>query len=312
MTLHIPRRAALLLPLAFARPTHAAEPVRIGYQKLGALVIVRRQALFEALFAPQPVQWVEFGSGPPMLEALNAGAIDFGATGDTPPIFAQAAGTDLVYVGAQPLVGDNQAILVRDDGPIRSLLDLKGRRVAFTRGSSAHNVVLRALERAGLTPGDIQPVPLAPPDAASAFRTGAVDAWAIWDPFLAIAQQDPAARVLVQGTDVAPSNTFFLARRAWATRYPEQVVAMLRAINRAAEWAAVNPEPLAVLMSEVTGVPIAAQRVAAVRGVYAVQVMDDAIAAQQQAIADLFAKFRVLPKSVDIRTVVWVPPGGGL
>ncbi len=308
----LPRRAALMLPLVFARTARAAEPVRIGYQKLGALVIVRRQALFEALFAPAPVQWVEFGAGPPLLEALNAGAIDFGATGDTPPIFAQAAGADLVYVGAQPLVGDNQAILVRDGGPVRVLADLRGRRVAFTRGSSAHNVVLRALERGGLGPGDIQPVPLLPPDAASAFRTGAVDAWAIWDPFLAIAQQDPATRVLVQGTDVAPSNTFFLARRAWATREPEQVAGMLRAINAAAAWAAANPEPLAVLMSEVTGVPLPAQRISALRGVYAVQPMDDAIVAQQQSIADLFARNHIVPKPVEIRRAVWLPPGGGL
>lgn len=315
MGIQFGRRAALLAAVAgasgLARPARAAAPLRIGYQKNGSLVILRRQGTLEALFAPQgiAVQWVEFPAGPPLLEALNAGAVDFGATGDTPPIFAQAAGADLLYVGAQPVLGENQAIIVRDGGPVRALADLRGRRVAFTRGSSAHNVVVQALGRAGLVPADIQPVPLAPADAAAAFRSGAVDAWAIWDPFLAIAQQDPATRVLVQATEVAPSNSFFLARRAWAEASPGQVLALLDAINGAAAWAAANPDALAGLMAEVTGVPLAAQRVAAPRGVYAVQPMDEAVIAQQQGIADTFARLRIIPARIEVRRAVWTPPG---
>ncbi len=311
---HLNRRAALLglgLAAIAARPAHAAAPLRIGYQKNGSLVILRRQATLEGLFAPRGVEitWVEFTSGPPMLEALNAGAVDFGATGDTPPIFAQAAGAALLYVGAQPIRGDSQAIIVRDGGPVRTLQDLRGRRVAYTRGSSAHNVVVRALAQAGLQPSDIQSVPLQPADAGAAFRTGAVDAWAIWDPFLAIAQQDPATRVLVQARDAAPSNSFFLARRAWAEASPDQVSALLDAINGAAAWAAANPDALAELMAEVTGVPLPAQRVAAPRGVYAVQRMDEAIITQQQAVADTFAALRIIPARIDVRQAVWTPPG---
>ena len=308
----IGRRTALLaLATLAARPARAADPLRIGYQKNGSLVILRRQGTLDGVFArwAMPVTWVEFPAGPPLLEALNAGAIDFGATGDTPPIFAQAAGAALLYVGAQPVRGDNQAIIVRDGGPVRTLADLRGRRVAYTRGSSAHNVVVKALGRAGLVPSDIQSVPLQPADAAAAFRTGAIDAWAIWDPFLAIAQQDPATRVLAQATDVAPSNSFFLARRAWAERAPDQVAALLDAINTAAAWAAANPDALAGLMAEVTGVPIAAQRLAAPRGVYAVQPMDPAIVAQQQDIADTFARLRIIPAPIDVRQALWTPAG---
>ncbi len=308
----IGRRAALLgvTALALARPALAADPVRIGYQKNGSLVILRRQGTLEKAFAPLgvPVQWNEFNAGPLLLEALNAGAVDFGYAGDTPPIFAQAAGADLVYVGAQPIVHSNQAILVREGGPVRTLADLKGRRVAYTRGSSAHNVVVKALARAGLTPADIQSVPMQPADAAAAFRNGSVDAWSIWDPFYAIAQQDPATKVLVEATDVAPSNSFFLAHRPWATRVPAQVQTILDAINGAAAWAGAHPEELAGLMTEVTGVPIEAQRVAAPRGVYAVQPMDDHIIAQQQEIADTFAKLRIIPSRVDVRKAVWTPP----
>ena len=311
MTMFGRRTALLALATLAARPARAADPLRIGYQKNGSLVILRRQGTLDGVFArwAMPVTWVEFPAGPPLLEALNASAIDFGATGDTPPIFAQAAGAALLYVGAQPVRGDNQAIIVRDGGPVRTLADLRGRRVAYTRGSSAHNVVVKALERAGLVPSDIQSVPLQPADAAAAFRTGAIDAWAIWDPFLAIAQQDPATRVLAQATDVAPSNSFFLARRAWAERAPDQVAALLDAINAAAAWAAANPDALAGLMAEVTGVPIAAQRLAAPRGVYAVQPMDPAIVAQQQDIADTFARLRIIPAPIDVRQALWTPAG---
>lgn len=316
MTLSLSRRGLLqgtalaaITTIGLARPAFAAQSIRIGYQKNGSLVILRRQGTLERLFAPQGigVQWNEFNAGPPLLEALGAGAVDFGATGDTPPIFAQAAGSDLLYVGAQPLPGDNQAVIVRDGGPVHQLADLKGRRIAYTRGSSAHNLFLKTLDRAGLTPSDVQSVPMQPSDAAAAFRTGAVDAWSIWDPFLAIAQQDPATRVLVTSSQVAPTSNFIIARRDWTDRAPDQVHAVLDAINGAAAWAAANPEALAGLMSEVTGVPLAAQRVAAPRGVYAVQPMDDKIIAQQQDIADTFARLHIIPARIDVGKAVWTP-----
>ncbi len=293
-------------PFAAAR---AAQPLRIGYQKNGSLVILKRQGTLEALFAPRgiAVGWAEFNAGPPILEAMNAGAIEFGMAGDTPPIFAQAAGVNFVYVGAQPTTGENEAILVREGGPVRTLADLKGRRVGYTRGSSAHNALIQALASVGLTPADIQSVPLQPPDALAAFRSGSLDAWVIWDPFLAIAEQDAATRVLVQDTQVAPSSNFVLARRDWAEHAQDQVRVLLGAINGAADWAKHNPEALAGLLAEVTGVPLAAQRVAAPRGFYAVQPMDDHIVAQQQEIADTFARLRIIPARIDVRRAV-LPP----
>lgn len=291
----------------------AGETLRIGYQKNGSFVILRRQGTLEALLGPKgvAVQWNEFNAGPPLLEALNAGAVDVGATGDTPPIFAQAAGAAIAYVGAQPLPGDNQAVIVRADGPVRTIADLKGRRVAYTRGSSAHNLIIKALARGGLAPADIQSVPMQPSDAAAAFRTGAVDAWSIWDPFLAIAQQDKDTRVLVTSSEVAPSNNFIMGHKGWVARAPDQVAVVLGAIDAAAGWARANPDALAVLMTEVTGVPIAAQRLAAPRGVYAVQAMSDAVVAQQQEIADTFARLRIIPARIDVRAAVWQAPARG-
>ena len=311
MAFTIGRRAALTgALLGAAVPARAADALRIGYQKNGSLVILRSQGTLEALFGPRGivVRWVEFPTGPSLLEALDSGSIDFGATGDTPPIFAQAAGADLLYVGAQPLHRDAQAMIVLDSSSVRTLSDLRGKRIAFTRGSSAHNLVVQSVLRAGLTMADIKPVPLLPADAAAAFRSGAVDVWAIWDPFLAIAQQDPATRVLVQAADVAPSNGFFLGRRAWVAQSPATVTALLDAINGAAAWAKANPEQLAGLMAEVTGVPIEAQRVAVPRGVYAMQPFNALILAEQQKIADTFAQLRIIPAPIDVQRLVWMPP----
>ena len=176
----------------------AVKEIRIGYQKTGVLVITRQQATLEKHFTPQgiEVKWVEFSSGPPMMEAMNVGSIDYGAVGDSPPVFAQAAGAAIVYAAGQPIT-NGQGILVPKDSPIHAIADLKGKRVGFTKGSSAHNVVVQTLEKANLTYADITPVYLTPPDAGAAFANGSIDAWAIWDPYYAIGQAKQGARVLV-------------------------------------------------------------------------------------------------------------------
>ena len=306
MTIGLTRRGlgAAALVLALPNLARAAGRVRIGYQKNGSLAIMRQQRRLEQGLA---VEWVEFNSGPPLLEALNAGAVDFGATGDTPPIFAQAAGADLLYVGGQPISGANEAVLVPDTSPIRTIADLRGKRVAFTKGSSAHYMTVQVLASAGLKPSDIQQVNLQPPDAGAAFRTGALDAWAVWDPFFAIAEAEPTTRVLTTGEKVAPSNSFFLASRRFTEREPGTVLALLDAINATADWGRANPEELAQTLAGITGVPLPAQRVSAARGVYAVQPMDEAIIARQQSVADTFAALRVIPARIDVRAAVWRP-----
>jgi sulfonate transport system substrate-binding protein len=140
--------------------------IRIGYQKTGVLVIARQQAVLEKRFAGRQIgiKWIEFTSGPPLLEAMSIGSVDLGAVGDTPPIFAQAANANIVYVAGSRIT-NGQGILVPANSGIRSIADLKGKRVGFTKGSSAHNVVIATLEKAGLTYEDITPVYLTPPDA---------------------------------------------------------------------------------------------------------------------------------------------------
>ncbi len=307
MTIGLTRRGLGAAALALSLPSlaRAAGRVRIGYQKNGSLAIMRQQRRLET--QGLAADWVEFSSGPPLLEALNAGAVDFGATGDTPPIFAQAAGAELLYVGGQPVAGASEAVLVPASSPIRTPADLRGKRVAFTKGSSAHYTLVQVLASAGLKPSDIQQVNLQPPDAGAAFRTGALDAWAVWDPFFAIAEAEPATRVLTTAEKVAPTNSFFLASRRFTEREPGTVLALLDAINATADWARANPEALAQTLAGITGVPLPAQRVSAARGVYAVQPMDEAIIARQQSVADTFAGLRIIPARIDVRAAVWRP-----
>jgi sulfonate transport system substrate-binding protein len=297
---------ALLAAPVLAR-AQSGPRVSIGYQKSGPLALLRQQKRLEA--AGIAATWAEFQSGPPLLEALSAGAVDFGYTGDTPPIFAQAAGSSLLYVAGQPITGVNEAVLVRADGPLRTVADLRGKRVAYARGSSAHYVLVKALEAGGLRWSDIEAVNMQPADAAAAFRAGALDAWSIWDPFFAIAQGDAGTRVLTTGENIAPSDSFLLASRAFTQRDPALLDKVLEQTNAVAAWAKANPDALAEQLSAITGVPLPAQRVAAARAVYAFQPIDAAIVARQQAVADTFSALHLIPSKVDVAAAVWRPVG---
>jgi sulfonate transport system substrate-binding protein len=157
------------------------------------LVAAKQNRSLETALAPLgvEVEWLEFPFGPPMLEAMRVGSIDFGGVGDTPPIFAQAAHADLLYVAAEP--AGASALLVPPGSKLQTLHDLKGKKLAFARGSSAHNLAVAAVEKAGLAWSDIVPVPLAPADAAAAFEHGSIDAWVIWDPYYALYETRPGA-----------------------------------------------------------------------------------------------------------------------
>jgi sulfonate transport system substrate-binding protein len=301
-----------LAALVAAMPaTISAEPskeLRIGYQKDGVLLIVKQQGILEKRLERTGVKlsWVEFQSGPPLLEALSSGAIEFGQTGDTPPIYAQAAGSRLVYLAAAPDAGKRSGILVRADAGINRIADLKGKRVAFTRGSSAHNVVVRLLATAGLTYADIQPVNLQPADAAAAFRNGGIDAWAIWDPFFALGQRFPNARTL-SDAQKAPSNRFFLSGADYAAQNPDTVAAFVEELDRASRWATAHPAELAALFASETGVEPDVEKIVAARDVYTIRYLDATVVRQQQEIADAFAQLALIPHPVDVHAIAYVP-----
>ena len=308
------RRHLLAAGLATAlvpRASRAAEAgvLRIGYQKNGILAVAREQAAIEARLKGQgaTVRWVEFSFGPPLLEALNLGAIDFGQTGDAPPIFAQAAGANLIYAAAQPNGGSGAAILLPKGSTIGSLTELKGKRVAFAKGSSSHNLIVAALEKAGLTYRDITPVLLAPADGAAAFAGGTIDAWTVWDPYFAIAEQGEGVRVLAQASEITPTNNFFLANKTFAEEQPTLLDGALAALGEVAVWCEANRGSVAASLSRITGVPLAATRRTVDRIRYVIAPMDETVTAEQQRIADRFHGLGIIPRPIRVADIVRPP-----
>jgi sulfonate transport system substrate-binding protein len=282
--------------------------IRIGYQKNGVLVIARQQATLETHFASQGigVKWLEFSSGPPMLEAMNAGSIDYGAVGDAPPIFAQSAGAAIVYAAGQPIT-NGQGILVQGNSAIRTIADLKGKRIGFTKGSSAHNIVVQTLEKAGLGYADITPVYLTPPDAGPAFANGSIDAWAIWDPYFAIGETKQNGRILVDAAEITKANSFYIANRDFAKNHGRILQEIIDVTASTAKWAEAHRDDVAKSLSAVTGIPLDIQTVAANRSSFAVGPVTEDIIATQQAVADRFFKLGLIPKPVVVRDAVWKP-----
>src|SRR6476659_9443852 len=146
---------------------------------------------------------------------MSTGSVDFGAVGDTPPIFAQAANANIVYVAGSPIT-NGQGILVPANSSIRTIADLRGKRIGFAKGTSAHNVLIATLEKAGLSYEDITPVYLSPPDAGPAFANGSIEAWAIWDPYFAIGETKQGGRILINAREVTKTNSFYIANREFA------------------------------------------------------------------------------------------------
>ena len=294
-------------------PVHADDlmELKIGYQKTGLPVIARQQGLIEKALEPKgiKVSWVEFTAGPPLVEALNVGAINVGWVGDAPPIFGQSAGSAIVYVAALPGNLDGEAIIAKDGSAIASVADLKGKKVAVGKGTSAHNLLVAALEANGLQFTDVEVVYLPPADAAAAFASDKVDAWSIWDPFLAIAETRYKPTVLVRSPEVLKVNTYFLANRDFASSHPEAIATVVDELKVAAEWADKNRDKVAAALHEVTGVPLEAQTLAADRAKFGVFPITDEIIANQQATADRFYKLGLIPNAIKIVDAVWTPPG---
>ncbi|AVT81226.1 sulfonate ABC transporter substrate-binding protein [Rhodopseudomonas palustris] len=301
--------AALLPILSRSAAAAPLTEIRIGYQKNGVLVIARQRRTLEDHFAGQNigVKWLEFSSGPPMLEAMNVGSIHYGAVGDSPPIFAQAAGAAIVYAAGQPIT-NGQGILVPKDSPIRGLADLKGKRIGFTKGSSAHNVVLLALKKAGLTYGDITPVYLSPPDAGPAFAQGSIDAWSIWDPYFAIGELKQNGRVLVNASEVGRTNSFYIANREFAQRNALILKQIIEVTSATARWAEDHRGDVAQSLSAVTGIPLDIQTIAANRSSFVVGPVTDEIVSTQQDVADRFHQLGLIPRPIVVRDAVWRPP----
>lgn len=288
---------------AIVSPSYGQDRVvRIGFQKYGKLVLLKGRGTLEGKLKPlgYTVSWTEFPSGPPLLEALNVGAIDFGIAGETPPIFAQAAGAPLVYLAYDPPAPQGEAILVRKDSSLKSVADLRGKKVALNKGSNVHYLLVRALEQAGVKYSDIQPVFLAPADALAAFERGAVDAWAIWDPYEAAAQASTGARILADGTGLVSNYQFYFSSKKFLAENASVVDVVLEALNEADDWTKNNISAVAEQLSPSIGLAAPVLELSLKRESYGILPISDQVIASQQRIADTFLTLGLIPKAVNV------------
>ncbi|MFS8975421.1 sulfonate ABC transporter substrate-binding protein [Cupriavidus necator] len=292
-----------------------AKVLRIGYQKYGTLTLLKARGTLEKRLAPQgiTVKWTEFPAGPQLLEGLNVGAVDFGTVGEAPPIFAQAAGAQLVYVGNEPPAPTAEAIVVPKSSAIRSVAELRGKRVALNKGSNVHYLLVRQLEKAGVPYSEIQPVYLPPADARAAFERGAVDAWVIWDPFLAAAEKQLGARVLADGRgadgkNVVSNHQFYLASRPYAQAKPEIVKLILDELATLGNWAEKNTKDATAVLTGETGLPADVLELAVSRFSYGTRPVSAEVLAGQQRIADVFHSLKLIPKPVKVADARWDVP----
>jgi len=294
------------------RPARAATTLRIGWQKFGVLPLAKASGALEKRLAARGVgvEWNEFTSGPPLLEAVGAGALDFGVSGDVPPLFAQAAGGDLLYVGAYRGPAAFHGLLVQKDSPIQTLADLKGKKLAYKRGSSAHNFALKVLAKAGLSLSDITEIDLPPPDAGAAFKTGSIDAWAIWDPFFAVAEADPQTRVLTTSEGLLDNWGYFLGNGAYTGANPEVIVEVIDELAKVGAAAQADLDGTVKALSNITGVPAAITRVTLTRSqadLGKISLFPDQALTYQQALADDFHALGIVPKKLNVSDIVWHP-----
>ncbi|AOK07846.1 sulfonate ABC transporter substrate-binding protein [Burkholderia sp. AU28942] len=307
----ITRLAATVLVAATATSAFAQgspdKLVRIGYQKAGLLAVVKTQGALEARLKPlgYDVQWFEFPAGPQLLEALNANSIDFGYTGAPPPVFAQAAGVRFVYVAAEPPSPHNEAIFVKADSPIRSLADLRGKKVVLQKGSSANYLLLEALKKAGVRYDEIRPVYLPPADARAAFESGNVDAWAVWDPYYAAAQNSLKIRTLSDYTGLTPANNFYEATRAFAEHHADVVGAIVKQLRETGLWVNGHPAETAALIAPKVGLPLPLVETWIKRVPFGAVPVDEKIVAVQQGVADAFYAANLIPRKLNVAENAW-------
>ena len=299
-------------PTGSARPAAsptatAAKVVRIGHQKFDPFTLVKARGGLEKRLQPLgvSVEWKEFQSGPPMLEALNVGSIDIGRTGDAPPVFAQAASAPLLYIGGSAPKDRSSGILVPANSAIQTLADLRGKKIAFTKGSSANYLLAKALKSAGIKWTDIEPANLTPADARAAFQQGNVDAWVIWDPFYAAAQAQKDVRVVKDSKGLATNRDFYLANQSFV--YPNfKIIEAIREETQAvATWADANPAEVVKILAPILNVDASILDVVTRRRSYGFEPIQADMVVEQQEIADTFFELGLIPKQLKVEEVVW-------
>ena len=279
----------------------APRELRIGHQK-GLLSLLKGRGTLEKRLAPLgvTVKWTEFTAGPVQLEALNVGSIDFGDVGEAPPIFAQAAGAPLAYVGATVPRPASEAVLVPKGSAIKTVVDLKGKKIALNKGSNVHYFLVKLLEKHGLTYADVNPVFLPPSDARAAFEKGSVDAWVIWDPFLAAAEKALDATVLADATGVVGNRAYYFSSLGYVDKNADVLKVVIEELDKVDQWGAANRSALAAELSQLFGIPRPVLELSVSRQKVGTTPITKAILGEQQKIADTFFDLKLIPKRINV------------
>lgn len=273
----------------------ADDVLRVGDQRGNARALMEAAGVLEGL--TYRLEWSEFPAAAPLLEALNAGAIDAGGVGDAPFTFAAAAGVPVKAIAAYRNRQDGLAILVAKDSPFRSVSDLKGKRIATNRGSIGHQVVLAALEEAGLPFDSVTFNFLPPADAKLALTSGAVDAWATWEPYTSTAELAGLVRVVRDGNGITPGLTFAVASDTAIARKRLLLADFAQRLSKARDWALKDPAPYAAVWSKLIGLPETVPLRWFGRAAYRAVPIDGAVVADEQRNIDLYVRAGLIPKS---------------
>lgn len=300
--------AALGFLSAVGLRADSEKTLRIGYQKSGAFLLVKNEGSLEKRLAPLgwKVQWTEFVAGVPLLEALGAGKLDVGHSGDAPVIFAQVAKAPIVYLAASRPSPTSVGLAVPKSSTLHSVAELKGKRVIVGKGSSAHFFLVRALANAGLKPSDITPVYLNPSDARAAFERGEGDAWAVWDPYLAATEISSQAKVLINGENATPFREFYLAHQTFAEQNGAVIEAVIAELEAVGERAKKDPKGIAAFLAPQLKIDLPTLEKSEYRKFrYGALPITSEIVAEQQGVADLFYQLHLIPENVKVADLVW-------
>lgn len=275
------------------------EPLRVANQKSSLKLLLN--AAGELDNVPYRIEFSEFAAAAPLGEALNAGAVDIGALGDAPYVFALGAGAPLKVVSITHAEGRfSTSILVPKDSPLHTVADLKGKRIVTNRGSIGHYLVIRALQDAGLKTSDVTFVNLLPTDARSALESGNADAWSTWDPYTTIAITQNGARILRKGDDLLTNHLYMAATSQAITEKRPQLDDFVQRVDRAWEWVNTHPREYAQAQAKVTGLPLDVHLASANATKFEPVAITDAVVANLQKTADIYRDEGVLNRPVDV------------
>ncbi|MBX9257574.1 aliphatic sulfonate ABC transporter substrate-binding protein [Desmonostoc muscorum CCALA 125] len=285
--------------------------LRMGYQSAGDLV--RNRKVLEKRLEPLgiKVEWAQFVQGPQLMEGMAAGRVDVGSVGETPPIFAQVAGSKLVYVvGTQRnnRTGTSSVIAVPPESPLKKFEEIKGQEVYFQKGSASHYFILRALQSIGLTIKDIKIKSIPTIEARAAFLEGKIPVWMTGDPHYAIAEKMGRIRVLRDSVGLDSPGGYYIADRKFAEENPGLLKILIEELHALDKWADVNRDEVKKLM--ITQQKLdedVATRVMSRRTFVGRRGLSPALIAEQQRVADLFFEQGVIPKKINIQDAL-LPP----